>query len=309
MKISSIRWGVIWVGIGLIFLAINFEVMDSLVFPRLFSLWPVLLIAIGVELIFRRTKLYFLALLSPLLIAAAFVVAASHYTGGWDFEKFFHGWSWTYKVEKDDSVQIPMEAGLDTLFLELDCAGIDFDVRPDPRNLFSARSTYFSTSPLVSNRTDGGRAYVKYDYRDRGRLGFLNLWGSSAYAEIRVTNSLPIKALLTTEYKRPVLNFADYPLVSLGLSVKSSEVALRLGALEDSVKVDIEGEARRVDITLPEDMGIEVIGNVARLRRSLKNVEFVETPEGFRSEGFLTDRLKARIVVAARIESISVERD
>ena len=69
MKVSSIRWGIIWIGIGLFFLAINFGVLDNLVFPALFSLWPILLIAIGVELIFRKTKFYFLALLSPLLIA------------------------------------------------------------------------------------------------------------------------------------------------------------------------------------------------------------------------------------------------
>jgi len=310
MKVSSIRWGVIWIGIGLFFMAINLEVMDALVFPRLFSLWPVLLIAIGVELIFRKTRLYFLALLSPILIAGAFIVAASYHTGwGWDFEEFFHGWSWSYKGEMISEAEIPFESEIDTLNIKLDCGNADFDIRPNADLIFSAKSSYLNRSPLISNHTDNRTIFVTYQYRDKSRLSFLNFGASSLQSDFKITDRIPVVITLDTKVGRPRIDLEKVRLARLSLSLKSKETKVRFGGLEDSLEIRIEGKTERLEITAPMGMGLEIAGDVKKLKRAVADAGFVEFGGGFRSNGYSDALQIARIVIDARISSISVDRD
>ncbi len=310
MRISSIRWGVIWIGVGFIFLAINFEVMDSLVFPRLFSLWPVLLIAIGVELIFRKTKLYFLALLSPLLIAAAFILAVSYQTGwGWDFDKFFRGWTWSYKGDNTSEFEMPRELGIDTLEIELDCAGIEFDIQSVSGDLFSARSSFLTRKPYAAHSIRGNTGYITYEYRDRASIGFFNIGKSLFYADIGISEKLPVKLEIITKNKRPDIDLADINLISLDLFLKSKETTLRLGELEDHLEIRIDGKTRRLTIEAPEEMGFEFTGDREKLDLILEDDGFTEFADGFKSDDFEDAKLKTRVIIKARIESIVIDRE
>ncbi|MEE9553032.1 MAG: DUF5668 domain-containing protein [candidate division Zixibacteria bacterium] len=310
MRISSIRWGVIWIGLGFIFLAINFEVMDSLVFPRLFSLWPVLLIAIGVELIFRKTKLYFLALLSPLLIAAAFILAASYQTGwGWDFDKFLRGWTWSYKGENTSEIEIPLEPEIDTLEIGLDCGGIEFDIQTVQGRVFTARSTYLTRSPFAAHSTRGNTELITYEYRDRASIGFFNIGKSLFYTDIGIPAGLPVIMEISSTDKRPDIDLSDVNLVSLDLYLKSKEATLRLGDMGENMNIPIDGKTGRMIIEAPEEMGFEFTGDAEKLDKMFEDDEFTDFAEGFRSIDFEEAGLKARVAIDARIESIVIDRE
>lgn len=310
MKVSSIRWGVIWIGIGLFFLAINLEVMDSLVFPRLFSLWPVLLIAIGVELIFRKTKLYFLALLSPILIAAAFVAAATYHTGiGWDFKEFFHGWSWSYRGELTSEAEIPFDPNVDTLRIELYCADADFDIRPGADMIFSAKSTYINRSPLIANHSDNRTIFVSFEYRDRPSLSFLNFGSSSLPSDFKITDKIPVIMTLNSKGKLPRIDLDKIRLVDLTLTLDSKEAMIRLGDLQDSIAVRIDGRTDRLDIAIPSDMGLEIVGDIKKLKSVIQGTEMIEFPDGFRTVGYSDSPRNVRLALDAHIKAFSLDRD
>jgi len=310
MRISSIRWGVIWVGIGLFFLAINFEVMDSLVFPRLISLWPILLIAIGVELIFRKTRLYFLALISPLLIAAAFILAASYETGWkWDFDRFFGGWSWNYKGKMIDEVEIPFEAEVDTLDFHIDCAEIEFDILPGSDLMFSARSAYTGKSPFISHSIANRTEFISYDYRDKPGFSVLKLAGTPPHADFIINDRLPIKMNLTTEAGRPDMDFSDIRLCRLDLFLDTKETSLRLGDRMDSLILKIEGKTTKLLIIAPGNMGIEIVGDKKRLDAIIGRGNLAEFAEGFRSPDFEAKPLKTRVIVGARVKTITLRKE
>lgn len=310
MRVSSIRWGVIWVGIGLFFLAINFGTLDSLVFPRLFSLWPVLLIAVGVELIFRRTKFYFLALLSPLLIAAAFIVAAS-YKGGpdWDFDGFLRSWSWRYEGEKTDLVEIPLDNDIDTLDIILDCGPVEFDMKPVSDRLFSAETRYYKRSPIVSHRSENRVEFINFENREELEWSLLNVVGSGQRIDFKIPDRLPIKMSISTEADSPYLDFSDIHLIGLKLYVRSGDAKVRLGDLEDLVRAEISGKADELAIIVPSGFGLEITGDRGSLDDAMEGTDLLEFAGGYRSDDFDETRQKALILLDARVKTVSIRRD
>ena len=71
MKIRTYLRGIIIILLGVILLANNFQILSWGVWYELLKFWPVILIAIGIDLIFRKSSLSFLQILSPLVIIAA----------------------------------------------------------------------------------------------------------------------------------------------------------------------------------------------------------------------------------------------
>lgn len=296
-------------GIGLFFLAINFQALDNLVFPRLFSLWPILLIAIGVELIFRRTKLYFLALLSPILIAAAFILAASYKGGpGWNLDELFNSWSWRYHGEKTDLVEIPIDDSVATLNLNLNLGRARFELKNTSKKVFSAETEYYSRSPIISHRTEDDQEFVEYENRERPRESIFDFIKAGVRSRIAIPDELPLRLSISTEDDHPIVDLSDFSLRDLKLHLRSEDVDFRLGTSRDSLNISVSGKAEKLNMLVPSDMGLEITGDPDRLRRALADVELLESPSGYRTRGFSDSPFKAYVSLNARIDKIEIQR-
>jgi len=310
MRVSSIRWGIIWIGIGLLFLAINFGVLDSLVFPALFSLWPILLIAIGVELIFRKTKFYFLALLSPLLIAAAFVFAAV-YAGGysWNFSEFWKDWSWTYEGEKYFTEEISLESSIDTIRVEMDLGETDFELHPSSAEVFSVKANYFKRSPIVTYRKEGTAVYLEYRNRESSNISIFRIRKREIINYINIFNDAWLYAHIKAETKYPLLDFSDFKLKGLNLSLKAKESNIRLGDNIDGARIEMKGKSERLVLSFPGHCGLEILMDEIDIEK-LKNIEgFYRFPDGFRTEDFRDAEIRATVVLDMIVKKIDVRRN
>lgn len=309
MKVSSIRWGIIWIGIGLLFLAINFGVLDSLVFPALFSLWPVILIAIGVELIFRKTRFYFLALLSPLLIAAAFIFAAV-YAGGysWSFSEFWKDWTWTYEGDKHFTEQISIEADVDTIRLEIDTGDSEVDLSPSPDMIFSVNTNYYKISPIISHRKEGTVVYLKYRYRENRKGSIFNIKNRHIRNDIRIFNDAWLLAEIETETEYPEIDFSEFKLGELKLSLKARESRIRFGENIGNADIRIKGRSERLVLWIPRDFGLELLMDNPDIKR-LNNIDgFYRFPDGLRTENYQDSDSRGTIKIDAVIKNIDIRR-
>ncbi len=307
MRVSSIRWGIVWIGIGIFFLAINFEVLDSLVFPALFSLWPVLLIAIGVELIFRKTKLYFLALLSPLMIAAAFIFAASFGSGySWSFNEFWKDWSWGYEGRNDFSYGIPFDAAIDTAHILMNLGESDFAVRPSNNEMFSLETSYQKRSPQISYRTEGIDAYIEYKNREKGKSSIFKIKSLDLHSDIKIADNVVLYADIKIKTQKPKIDFSDFKLKGLNLSLRSNEAAITLGNRLDMVEIELFGRSNRLTLLLPSKFGIEFRGE----NITLDNSTGIENPElfsgGVRSGDFESNEKRTTVLLNGDIELVEV---
>ncbi len=309
MKVSSIRWGIIWIGIGLLFLAINFGVLDSLVFPALFSLWPVILIAIGVELIFRKTRFYFLALLSPLLIAAAFIFAAV-YAGGysWSFSEFWKDWSWTYEGDKHFVEQISIEADVDTIRLEIDVGDSDLDLNPSPEMIFSVNTNYYKVSPIISHQKEGTAVYLKYRYRENRKGSIFNIKNRDILNDIKIFDDAWLFAKIETETEYPDFDFSGFRLRELTLSLRAKESKIHFGDNIGDAGIEINGRSERLILSLPADFGLELLMDDPDIKRLGDIKGFYRFPDGLRTENYQDADRRGTVTLDAIIKNIDIRR-
>ncbi len=299
MRVSSIRWGIIWIGIGFLFLAINFEVLDSLVFPTLFSLWPVLLIAIGVELIFRKTRLYFLALLSPLIIAGAFIFAATYGSGySWSFNEFWKDWSWGYEGRKEFSRVIPADPDVDTVHVLMNIGDSEFKLRPYSAGMFSLETSYQKRSPQITFRTEETSAYIEYTNREKSIMSIFKISNHGLNSDVGIADDLVLYAEISVEGPEPNIDFSDFKLIDLKLFLDSKEASIRIGDRLDRVKIDISGKSSELYLSLPLKFGIEIRGNrnVIEKITGIENIVFFS--EGLRSKDF--DKAQNKMTVSLK---------
>lgn len=309
MRVSSIRWGVILIGIGLFFLAINLELLDSLVFPRLFSLWPVLLIAIGVELLFRHTRLYFLALLSPLLIAGAFIFAATA-TGDWKWraDEFWTRWTWNDSDKKIDTVEIS-DSSIKSLDIDLDSGPGKISLKPTTDVIFRARSEYFKRSPWIKQDTSMGVERIEYTNRERAHLAIFGLRMGRSKNDFEIANYLPLKAKVVTDDTEPDLDFSPFKLDNLTLDLRSSRAFLKLGKASDSINVTISGDTRNLVLTVPREYGMAIVGESSRLHNLIHESSLSPSGDGYYTSGYDNSPQKIRINLKAKIKSLSISRE
>lgn len=266
MRVSSIRWGIIWIGIGLFFLAINLELLDSLVFPRLFSLWPILLVAIGVELIFRRTRLYFLALLSPLLIAGAFMVAATAKGDwGWSSDEFWHRWVWRANERKIDKIEIADDSTVTSLAIDLECGPSNITFRPVSDHLFKATTEYYKRSPWIEHRIENGIEKINYSNREKTRLSLLGLNIAASRSDFEITDILPLRAAIEATDDQPVFDFSRFRLKSLDLDIRSNKTMLFIGDKIDTVDVVVTGRSDQLSLRYSSMYKLIINGDAANL--------------------------------------------
>lgn len=309
MRVSSIRWGIIWIGIGLFFLAINFEVMDRLVFPALFSLWPVLLIAIGVELIFRKTKFYFLALLSPLLIATAFIFAAV-YAGGysWSINEFWKDWSWTYEGGKQFSQEIPLESDIDTLFLSIDLGDSEFGISRTADTIFSVQANYIKKSPILTVRTEGSSADIEYRSRDNESASIFSLGKHISRSDFEVFAGVKLALEISTNNDRPEFDFSDLNLANTTLSLDSKETVIRCTQAIETNGIVLIGKSERIIFILPRNFGLEILIDDFDIKRLDKSSGLVRFSDGLRTEDYPESEQKATAVLSAFVKKIEIQR-
>lgn len=309
MRISSIRWGIIWIGIGLFFLAINLELLDSLVFPRLFSLWPILLVAIGVELIFRRTRLYFLALLSPLLIAGAFMVAATaRGDWGWNSDEFWHRWAWRANEKKIDIADIPSDTMVTSLDIQLECGPSDITIKPVSDKLFKATTEFYKRSPWVEHRLLSNTEKIEFTNREKTRLTLLGLNITASRTDFEIADYLPMKVTIRATDDQPDLDFSRFWLRSLDLNIRSNKTSLCLGNRSDTVDVAISGRVDKLSLLLPKNYSLKVEGDSAKLQAIFGNEGLIWRGNAFYANSGDSTRL-IRLDLNATVKKLDIIRD
>ena len=314
MNIRRIRNGAILISAGVVLFMNTTDHLPWTVWMNIFSLWPIVLVAIGIELLFKRTKLSFLAILSPLLFLAAILGPAFLFETGLGK---MHRASATYLWSQD------LDSALTKTTATIQLKAGDLKLSSGTDKLISAELDYSDRKPLVSyerSNTDSS-ATVEIKDSERTRWGW-NLtngcfWGGweKKNWEIRLTNSIPIDLRVDTKAGKITLDFSDLKINNFDLEAKASNIDIKIGNLVNTVTGTIEAKATKLSISLPEDMGLR-IENHAKLSSTsfswftLKERDNVyETPDFEQASRKLTlyldgSAIKLKISKYQRLEGI-----
>jgi len=289
MKISRIRNGVILLSVGLVLLLNNLDYVDWSVWFSIFSLWPVLLIAIGIEKLFAKTALNFLAFLSPILLLLAILGPAYFYLNHIE-ETHFPGKTFNW----DKEMEFPYKKGY---------ASLDFDagklvVGSSVDKLITAELDYWRREPLCVYNYSEQDSVVRLNIRDVDRFwkGWFKVgFKGSRNWNIHLSDKIPWELEIENDAMSGDLDFSELILEKLTLDLDVSSLKVKLGDKAKSLKASIDADVSSLELLLPKSAGLKI-----EKRASLSSSEFKNIPlkrEGKRHWTYNYDSAPSRIEI------------
>ncbi len=305
MKVSSLCWGVIFIGIGAFFLGINTGYLSHYVWLKLISLWPVILIAIGIALVFGRTKMKYLALLAPLLFALTFIYVAvdgwgarGYYSYDYDYSSKYSREVYEYQVDSDSDVK--------ELDIEIDFGMGEMWIGPSNNELFSGDFEYRTKRPQIKYAVDNGVGELRVKSRDLQKLNFFKRRNFKNDARVFIADYLPLDLDLDIGAARVELDLADHKLRTLYLDTGAADIDIKLGDKSKSQKIDIDSGASSISIRVPRDMALEIDSDIALSETNFNSAGLEKYHGKFRSDNFGTASCTAYIEIDSGVSEIKV---
>jgi len=275
MTPSRLGWGLLLITAGVMLLLNQSGHLDWDYWLDLLEWWPLILIAIGLEKIFSKTKLKFISYLAPLTLVAAMVwVAVDVGPDRWS-RSFTERYNW--KTELDKSVE-----KIDAV---IDHGRRDLTVSRSGINLASVKFDRATRKPDIDFKKSDGIAELKISSTGERRSPII-ISGRGYYRDWRAsfTDEVPLQ-LKCTGYESDVdLNLEMIPVEMLTVDNDDGNIYMKIGSRTALVKVHAGGDNADVRIRLPEGCGVKIEGS--EYESYLKALELVESEGGFVSEGF-----------------------
>jgi hypothetical protein len=307
MNIGRIRNGAILISAGVVLLFNTTGHIPWSVWLRIFSLWPVALIAIGIELLLKKTKLSFVTVLSPLLFFAAILGPAF---------LFEHDMGELYRTGRTYHWSQDLDSTLTELSATVRMHTGNLEISSGTDDLVSAELDYYKRKPLTVweiaepdssatvRITDRERRWFKWEW-NRGRF-----WRSSDEKtwEIRLTDLIPVDLKLYLKANDAELNFSEVMIRDLDLDAKSSDVDIRIGNLVDNVTARISSRASEFSIYYPEDMGLRIVNRTKFSFSNLSWLSLEKTEEGLQTPDFNGTERKLTLYLEGSMTKLKINR-
>jgi hypothetical protein len=308
MKISSIRWGVILLGIGLLFLAINLGYLSHHVWWGLIRLWPVFLIAMGIELIFRGGQLRILAFLSPLIVAAAFAYAAFNDNQYDSYDGHYSYRSDDYNSSRDSKrYEFDREDSLKNLQVNFDFSAGEIWIGPTSRSLFRGDFEYWRDSPSCRMERDALTAKIFVESAESGGWRFLGRRHSKNDARVFIGDYLPVDLRLKTAAASVDMDLSEMIVESVRIDAGASKVDLKLGCRANEIAIKIESGASKVHLSVPSEMGLRIKMDSALSPNNFGHQGLRKISDGYESDNYSSAACKADMILDSGVSLVELD--
>jgi cell wall-active antibiotic response 4TMS protein YvqF len=210
------------------------------------AFWPVLLVAVGLRLIFERSRAPWAVLLSPILVLGTLTYVATRRPGS--------------RIEDWAFLRAERPAGADHWTFKGNLAMVDLDLEasPLPRGLFVEGRAAPGEAAGVRLRPDLRVHPGKGDIPTRVRLRSGGLdWPVSVFRsrpgryDLKLARDLPLDLDFGLAFARARLDLASAPVSGFDLNGAFNDLTLRLGPPKSDVRLDLHGAFNQVRVEVP----------------------------------------------------------
>ncbi len=301
MKVSRLRTGIMLIGMGFIFLGNTLGFLDWFIWGDLIKLWPVILIALGVEMIFKNTKLSVLSYLSPLLIALCFVYVV--YGGNALADKHI-------SPKKNSSIFIVSDKDgedLNSLEINMDLAVGNFDVKSSDSDLFYGEIEYYGEEPEFKFSKQGDDGVIKLKYKKSK-----NVWRkfrkTNCYSKIYLTDKLPIDLDINAGVVDLTLDLSDIILDKLSMDTGVSSLMVRFGDKANDVRADFDIGVSQLSVYVPKNVAVRLHKDTGLTSFSYKELGLEKVGKNlYETPGYDMAEKTLDIYIDAGVSSINIE--
>ena len=297
MSPARFRWGILLILVGVLLLLNETGVVNWWFWRDMWILFPVLLIAIGVEKIFTKTKLEFIAYLAPVALAGFIIWTAVDQGGDGRMGSRF-GRHQEYSFPKDDHVaSIKADLNLDNDNLTL--KGTD-------QYLLLARYEGTRGRPSVDLNVANGSAQINVKSKNHW-FWFGDRDERLDDIEVYLSDQIPISLKCTGDQSRMRLDLSQIRVSDLEVASDQGNVRVIVGKLLDKMRVALEGDEADIKLQFPTGSGIRLTGADNELARYLDRLGLTKSGEVFISNGYDTLKPQIEIELKSNLSQLAVD--
>ncbi len=248
----SIFWPMIMIGLGVIWLLANFEIIPPVNWWTLLNLWPLALVALGLQIMFGRGRPWLGNLLSFFLVLGVIGVLILAPSLGWTPGGQLITERFSESLDGAESAIVR---------LDMDYGDTNLGALSDSNDLIEAEITHGGT--VSFSAVGGDRRTVSLDLDARnGQFLFINpsTMGQTV-SEIGLSPDVPTDLEIDHGSGNGDYELGDLQLIDLEMDVSSGDVTASLPAGDYTVAVDVSSGA--VDFTSAAGSDLDVTMDVS----------------------------------------------
>jgi hypothetical protein len=257
---GGLVWPVILIGAGVVFLLNNLGLLSWNVWGTLFRLWPVLLIAIGLDILFGRKSIIG-SLIVALLLVMVLGVAISIGAPNWDF-------SGVGAVDRTETINVELkDASRADVEIDFGTGSLQLAALPaDSQTLVKGSADLSRTERLqVDQSSSGGTARVTVR-SSHDQLPLTNSVNDRKRWELDLNRNVPLNLRVDLGVGTSTLDLSQLQLAELQVDGGVAEATTKLPAV-GRFDVKINGGIGQMTIIIPQGLAVHLqvdggIGNV-----------------------------------------------
>jgi predicted membrane protein len=308
---DGIGVGITLIFVGIIWMLDRLNWIDFSIINSISTLWPLILVVIGVNMIFRKRyvkiltwSLFLIALLAYGIIFPynnfnfefkfgdmSMNVADEKYIGKYISESKYSEDDKTYK---DGMFELNIPAG-NIEISGMESKGIKYVV-PDFMVDNSLMVLTEDNGSILANFQPEDK-FLENNWRDDYNYKFDFELGSETQWEVKINAGA----------SEANLDFSNVNLKKLDINTGAGEINLKVGNLNDAVEVYLNSGVSEVDIKVPKGSGVELETNGIIAKDGLKRLGFEKYNGRYYSKNYEETENKVKIEVNSIIAEISVE--
>lgn len=315
-KRSQLTSGFVLIAIGLLFLLNTFGYSFRINWRYLAHFWPLLLIFIGLNILLKKTPLWWLVPLLIILTIIGLFVTGPGWSGPFNnryfnfpfFHDSFRSYNRDNRVNQSylrSSLELVDQLQQLDVVVKMGAGQLSLGQIRDNGNLYQADLHSGSGKPRLDYNYEQETGIGRLIIEEQGDVGRLNLSDQANQWQLNLTDLVPV--MLKIEAGAGEFNFDLKKLIIEEITVNLGAGALAIDLGEDTRYLELNSATADIELNIPEQIAVEittngVISNNNFLAAGLSEIN----QQTFRSRNFELLEGKTRIKINAAASNIEV---
>ncbi len=291
---TSFVFPVLLIGVGVLLLLNTMNVLDWNVWGNVWRLWPLILVAVGLELLIGRRSALASAVIAGLLVVG--LIAGAWLWSSQPLSGQASGTTINQTIQGAKQANVSINFSVGTFSLD-SLAGSD--------QLISGKVSHYSNENVTQDfHMTGDTAYYTLKTESNWGFPFFNTSSGERVCTISLSPQVPIDLNVSTGLGESTLNLEQLNLTRLNLSTGAGATTVTLPA-RGTFNATINAGVGELNVNVPQGVGLRVTGSAGLGDRTLPS-GYIETDKVFQSPGYASAEDRIDLNINAGVGSINV---
>ncbi|KAB3531502.1 LiaI-LiaF-like domain-containing protein [Alkaliphilus serpentinus] len=242
MKQDKIIGGIILISIGVIFLLTNLGYLNWSIFYSIIDLWPLILIAIGINTIFKKNKI--VSAVTWILFFVILIGYGLYYQG-----------SYNTNFVKGDELAIDYNPRVETGELNLKLGGTTFDINSSENRLLNALYDGGYYKPEIRYTKDNTHAIITIENMSKR---FQLMSRKNLDSKFKLNKDVIWNVDADVGAVKGTLDFSDLKIHELDIAMGAGKLDIIFGDSHTETRAKIDSGASDLDIYISDKIGAKI---------------------------------------------------